>query len=133
MTTLTFKLEREVKPTEIAYLALGTGVGSYPWWDRINISLFVGSRYDTIADPFVNTNEHCVLIVRYDDPESAEGSGVQRTKVLTLQQVVDATTQAWGHLAAEAQRDMTEDLGLADAEAADVVLQFAVFGEIVYG
>jgi hypothetical protein len=141
-TKLTFKLEREVKPTEIAYMVFGTGAGTYPWWHRFVIGKLIPieGRFNQhkllpIADVYENTTADCVLHIEVDNPEEPEGSGKTIAFNVTMQQVCDAVSRAWKHIGEESRRDMYEDLGLADAEAADLVLQFAIFPDNapVYG
>jgi hypothetical protein len=135
VSALTLKIEREVAPTEIAYLLLGTGVlGWAPWWQSIEIgAIDDDGKFIELQTPFESAAADDLVRVIYDDPNEAEGSGKTVTVDLTMQQVVDGVVKAWSHLAAEAQRDMTENLGEADAEAADISLQYAVMSEIVYG
>jgi len=134
--TLSLKIEREVKPTEVAYLIFGTGVfGWAPWWRDADIGNFDDNGLDflPLEHPFETASEDSLIRIVHDDPNEPEGSAVFAVATFTMQEFLDRVSLAWPHLAAEAMRDMTEDLGLADAEAADIVMQYVVYDEIVFG
>jgi hypothetical protein len=116
---LMLNIRREVEPEEIDDMVFGAGGTMYPWWlDVERIHPEDGTWLSGIK-------------VRSWDGEG-EGEHFKISK-LTNEQILLAVEKAWIHLDDVAQRDMTEHLGQADAIAADIVLQVAVFGEIVYG
>jgi hypothetical protein len=132
--SLSLKIEREVQPTEVAYLVLGTGVfGWAPWWRDFTFIHYNATGEHEVEDPFEDLVEGDLLDVTIDDPSKPEGSGETMKVRLALQQVIDAVPNAWKHLTPEMQRDVSEDLGAGDAEAADIIMQYAVLTEIVFG
>ena len=122
--SLHLTISRPVDPQEVENLIFGTGMLTYSWW------LNVGDvREDGALIGF--------SIHHWDRVDGSDAHTV--TTVLLFQQIVDAVALVMAgeakhaHITDEAMRSMTEDLGLADAEAADTVLQVAVYGEAVYG
>ena len=85
-----------------------------PWWNRIEKS------------------GHGIL-VRVDDPNHPEGSGVYIEKILSAGDIHDAfDATATKYLCCEDA--MREDgYGFGCVNDADLILQWAVFGEIIYG
>lgn len=127
-TGLVLRMQRPVKPTEIVYLVLGTGALSYPWWAQADVKRLAGVGYEMVADPFEKATETDVVMIRYDDPSYPEGSGQTRTRVLSFQEILDAVGRAILKGYVYEKDAIAEDLGLCDAEQADIVLQLAVFG-----
>lgn len=133
MSKLLLKIEREVKPTEVLSLIWGTGGLTWEWWG--GAAQYRGEeRVD--FDPDLNNAEagdH--FVIEHADMHEPEGAPMITTKV-TMQEIVDAASAAMaaGLIGAESLNDMAnEDLGYADAGEADVVLQLAVFKEVVFG
>jgi hypothetical protein len=136
---LTLGISREVEPKEITYMVFGTGGLSYPWWGNVQWESIVEFDDDDDETEWGEVGDYSDLDVAEPTDRlvitswDGEREGGKKVTTLTFQQIANAAAAAWHNLADEAQRDMTEDLGLADAEAADLVLQYAVFGEPVYG
>lgn len=135
---LTLNVTRAIEPKEVTYLVFGTGALSYSWWQRVTWQSVVDEDEDGEpsygdvegrADLDIAESTDRLIITSWD----GEREGGKKVTTLTFQQVIDAVGKAWHNLPDWAQRDMAEDLGLADSEVADVVLQYAVFGEPVYG
>lgn len=133
-TGLKMTIEREVEPKEISYMVFGTGALGYGWWGRVDwVSVVDGEEFPIddysqldIAEP------DDFLIIQHDARDDDEGDMTGKIKV-TFREIVAAAALAIrkGNIA---ERDaISEDLGLCDAEEADAVLQYAVFGELVYG
>lgn len=114
MTTLSVTINREVGDEEINDLIFGTGVLGHPWW----VSAVV------IGDSWRITHE---------DPED---EGAVQT-LLTAEQICTAFSECIQNEyvdpgCSDTKEAIGESLGFLDANAADVVLQWAVFGEIIY-
>jgi len=135
--SLTLKIERDVQPKEITGLIYGTGGNSNPWWNTIEWRRFTDGGEKSVrlavADHELDEAlEDDWFVFHHDTLDDEEGTWSGRTRV-TMQQLVDAASEAWPQLAPEAQRDMAEDLAQADADAADIVMQMAVFKDLVFG
>ena len=68
------------------------------------------------------------VVLRYDDPEQDEGTATGRF-------TVDAAALERGIVKAATHRGLTvrRFLDEQDADSADLVMQFAIFGDVVYG
>lgn len=146
--TLKLTIEREVQPREIVSLVFGTGALTWEWWHGGSLRRPIikeqpdgSSRvvdHEIIERPWddgVEIQETDRLFLSVDDPK--EPGRVQKRN-LSMAHIVHAAGRAirgdGAHIDEESARDMArEDLGYADAIAADVVLQLACFEEIVYG
>jgi len=131
---MTIKIPREVEPKEVAYMVFGTGALGYPWWGRVDWLHIEDGEIFPIEerDQLDIAEEEDVLDIRHDARDDAEGDMTGKMLV-SFPDIVKAFSRALrdGHIY---ERDaITEDLGLLDAEQADIVLQYAVFGEIIYG
>lgn len=123
---LKLMVTREVSPTEIYNLVLGTGALSMPWWSS---ATFMNDGAEVESEE--GMTEQTTLHLR---GMSAEEKPV--IFALTMQEVVNAAgvVMARGHIHEESLTDMqSEDLGFADAGDADLILQQAVHGEIIFG
>jgi hypothetical protein len=129
LTTLTIPFTRSVTDSELHDLIFGTGALSWSWW--------VGAKYTTKdASP---EGEWVSLTFTHWDPNEGnrEGSDITSTRV-SPQQIVDAVAECYTLIESvdpQAAQEILNpgDLGVLDAQAADAVLQTAVFGEVVYG
>ena len=110
---------RAADPQEIDDLINGTGAMSWGWWGDWNSKTVDG----------VDGWEF-----RHDGKDSAEGS-FDVTTWVSNQQILDAAGRfiAEGRLQYDVKDVMTESIGFLDASDADVVLQYAVLGEAVFG
>lgn len=129
---LQLSVTREVEAKEIPYMVFGTGALSYPWWGRVDwISIVDDEEFPIEGYDFDVAEPTDVLVIRHDTEGDDEGTMKGKTR-LTFQQIVDAAASAIGsgHLY---DKDAQEDLGMCDSEQADVVLQLAVFGKLVFG
>lgn len=115
MTGLTLKTERVATAQEVEDLVFGTGGLSWPWW--------YGAKQTTQGYRFF-----------YDRPDHDEGT-FKGNRWVSNQKILDAAARflAEGRGGEDAREMMSESIGYADAAAADVILQYAVLGEIVYG
>lgn len=127
---LTLVVSRAVEMEEIRGLIWGTGLFQYPWWGEVRV-LRDGSPLTT---PWETLEAGDVIQIEHDREDGDEGA-LDGLTTLTAPDIVAAADKGIleGSFADEAARDMTEDLGLADAEAADVVMQIAVFGKVIFG
>lgn len=132
---LTLTVPRQVKPAEPVNLVFGTGALSFgSWWHRADL-IRDGKVVREILDHEVEPTD--VIRIRHDSADGPEGDAAGLTD-LTLQAIVDAAGRALAgdgvRLDDESAREMAaEDLGLGDAIAADIVLQLAVYGELIFG
>lgn len=120
MAEITWTTKRTVTREEIESLVHGTGVTSMEWWrDFERVDLPLGHGWKVIA-----------YRKGYDD-------GTLSRYTITDQEIANAFGQALseGYLSdsSDVRDAQMEDLGYLDAMAADVVLQIAVYGEVVYG
>lgn len=133
--TLMMAITREVKPQEIVDLVWGTGALSWEWWDGAAHQRYSTSRKKWLSVAGEEPLDGDAVVFTIDDPEEPEGSGKTLRKRVTMQQIADAASWALG--AGYGQEDakdmMTDSLGYADASMADLILQKAVFGEVIYG
>ncbi|QKO02839.1 hypothetical protein SEA_FREGLEY_89 [Microbacterium phage Fregley] len=120
MTELKLKTERVATAQEVDDLINGTGAMSWSWWSGWEKKTVDGVE----GWEFEHDNE---------DTE-VEGSGDVTTWV-SNQQIIDAAGRfiAEGRLQYDVKDVMTESIGFLDASDADVVLQYAVLGEAVFG
>lgn len=123
---LKLQIIREVKPIEVYNLVAGTGALSWEWWHRAG---FYNGK--TEVEDEAEMTEETILRLRADDPDSERIVGY----TLTMQEIVNAAgvLLARGFGGSDASEMAGEDLGYADANMADNVLQQACFGRIVYG
>lgn len=147
--TLKLEISREVAPIEVVNLVWGTGALTWPWWQGASLrrsvpgerSIGVPSDAGDYTDTVQETDWFRFII---DDPDEPEGSGKTLRRDVRLGTIVAAASallrgveQANGailRLDSEDTADMRiEDLGYADAAIADTILQWAVFGKVVYG
>jgi hypothetical protein len=142
--TLKLSITREVDPKEVAYMIFGTGMFSWgDWWRGGRMYRYAedGKSIEMVDHPLDDDTVYAdtdFYVLRVDDPDEPEGSGKAIKVQLTAGQIVEAAGKALAgdivRLDEESARDMrTDDLGLADAIAADAVMQVAVFGKLVYG
>lgn len=125
---LKLMVTREVAPSEIFNMVLGTGATSWSWWGG---ALFRNDDNDVEAEE--QMTEHTVLHLHGVSPGDDD---VMVEYKLTMQEIVNAAgvVLAAGKIHEESAQDMcSEDLGFADAGDADLVLQQAVFGKIIFG
>lgn len=111
---------RPIGDDEIASLIFGTGALTYEWWGPV----VEEERDDVDGYLFHHATE--------DSPD--DGSTPGRTWV-SEQQIADAAGRFLGEgRGGDSARDMLiEDIGYADAEAADIILQYAVLGRAIFG
>lgn len=108
--TLTFKLEREINPSEVSDL-IDTAL-QWEWWNHVTLS-----------------DKEQTVTIQHDLPK---GEGTETT-TLTYQQVVDAAVLCFKDALLSDFARPSEELGMLDAVDADIVLQYAVYGELVFG
>ncbi|QED11899.1 hypothetical protein SEA_MASHLEY_83 [Microbacterium phage Mashley] len=118
--TLRVPTSRPIGDDEIASLIYGTGALTYEWWG----GALEEERDDVDGYLFYHATE--------DSPD--DGSTPGRTWV-SEQQIADAAGRflGEGRGGSDARDMLTEDIGFADAEAADIILQYAVLGRAVFG
>lgn len=108
---------RQVTSEEIRGLIFGTGALTWDWWRDVTIipSIMGGTLY--------NFTHH-----RKDSDSSIK-------TLLTEQMIVDAASRWLSEYGdtSDAEDAIETDLGYLDASAADCVLQYAVFGSLVFG
>lgn len=114
MSELILKTQRPATAEEVENLVWGTGALALPWWH--------GAHKTPRGFRFF-----------YDRPEDDEGT-FTGNRWVSNQQILNAA----GRFLAEGRGQdagdmMSESIGYADASDADVILQYAVLGEIVYG
>lgn len=127
--TLKLRITRTVHPQEIADLVFGTGALGYPWWIEAD-ALRDGKVISPWEDGLLETDT--IRIAHWDG--STEGG--RRTTELAPAYIVSTVSSLLNDdlIPDESANEMaSEELGLADADAADIVLQTAVFGKIIYG
>jgi hypothetical protein len=113
-------MQRPATAEEVQSLIEGTGAMTYSWWTDWN-----RKQVDGVDGwEFRHDNENT----------ETEGAG----DVVTWrsdQQILDAAARfiREGRLVFDVKDVMTESLGYLDSADADVVLQYAVLGEIVFG
>jgi len=122
--TLTLTITREVQVSEVEDMLAGTGMLSYPWWMNVEDVKDAAGRLAGFK-------------IKHWNPEFEDDDEALTTTV-TLQQVVDAAARVIRGDGAKiddtSAHDMAQDtLGYADANAADVTFQLAVYGKVVYG
>lgn len=133
MSTLLLKIEREVKPTEVLSLIWGTGALTWEWWG--GAAQYRGEERVDFHPDLTDAEADDHFVIEHSDPNEAEGTPMITSKV-TMQEIVDAVGKALAgnFIGQESLKDITnEDIGYADASEADVVLQLAVFKEVVFG
>lgn len=124
--TLKLMVTREVAPKEIYTLVYGTGMLTWDWWGRAAFS------NDGVAiESEDDMTEKTVLHIHGTDPKTDKRVAYK----LTMQEIVNAagTLLAAGYGGEDARDMASYDLGYADANMADNVLQQAIWAEIVYG
>lgn len=104
---------------EVESLLWGSGSLSWPWWQGCDAEL-----RDGVAG----------WLFTHDTEDEPEGTFTGRTWV-SHQQILDAVGRfiREGRLTEDSKDILTESIGYFDAEAGDVVLQYAVFGKGVFG
>lgn len=114
MSTMTLNIPREVTPQEIEDMLTGTGVGTWSWWGRFT-KLDAGE-----------------WSIRHWDMHEEEGTWTATT--LTNEQILAGVQTALdlGMIPEESAREANDELGLFDAIAADICLQYAIYREIVW-
>lgn len=121
MSTNELKLSTTRKATakEVEDLVTGTGAMTYNWW-----SGWAQKQVDGVDG----------WEFEHDNGDSEEGAGDVTTWV-SDQQILDAAGRfiQEGRLIYDVDDVMTESIGYLDASDADVVLQYAVLGEIIFG
>lgn len=118
-TELVLKTQRAATAEEVESLITGTGAMTYSWWsgwEKKTVDGVDGWEFD------------------HDNGDSEEGAGDVTTWV-SDQQILDAVGRfiAEGRLVYDVKDVMTESIGYLDASDADLVLQYAVLGESVFG
>lgn len=114
MSDLILKTQRVADAQEVEDLVWGTGALTLPWWHGAHKTP-QGFRF------------------YYDRPEDEEGT-FKGNRWVSNQAILDAAARFLAEGRGSAAADMmAESIGYADAEDADVILQYAVLGEIVYG
>lgn len=115
MAELTLKTQREATAQEVEDLVWGAGALSLPWWH--------GAHKTPQGFRFF-----------YDRPEDDEGT-FKGNRWVSNQAILDAASRfiAEGRGGEDVTDAIAESIGYFDAEAADVILQYAVLGELVYG
>jgi hypothetical protein len=136
--TLTTGATRAVTPYEAYGLIIGTGALTWPWWKSVNVIRRNGPvtttlGYDEREDKDAWTGDEIFHISSWAKGE--EGGHLETD--LTTQQIVEAfqkalETDLLDPLGGDVKDMIAEDLGYADAMDADIVLQLAVFSELVY-
>lgn len=124
---LKLMVTREVAPSEIHGLVFGTGALIWEWWGSAE---FVNG--ETVVEAEEEMTEATYLRIRGTNPDTER----RVTYTLTMQEIVNAAgvVLAAGKIHDESAKDVcSEDLGYADAGDADLILQQAVFGRIIYG
>ncbi|AWN03597.1 hypothetical protein PBI_HYPERION_82 [Microbacterium phage Hyperion] len=118
--TLRVPTSRPIGDDEIASLIYGTGALTYEWW---------GGALEEERD---GVDGYLFYHATEDSPD--DGSTPGRTWV-SEQQIADAAGRflGEGRGGSEARDMLTEDIGFADAEAADIILQYAVLGRAIFG
>lgn len=118
-TGLVLKTQRAATAEEVESLITGTGAMTYSWW--------------TDWDEETRDGVHGWLF-RHDNGDSEEGAGDVKTWV-SDQQILDAAARfiAEGRLVYDVKDVMTDSIGYLDSSDADLVLQYAVLGEAVFG
>lgn len=115
---LELKVTRERKATidEVKDLIWGTGVLTWPWWGG------------------VTDNGDATFTFRHDGKESSDGA-LDCTTTISARDILDAAGKqlARGIGGEDAREAIEENIGYLDAEAADVVLQHAILGSIIFG
>jgi len=136
--TLKIVLDRMVQPKEITSLIYGTGALGYEWWNDVQWRRYTDggntSERLSLRDHDIDeAQEGDYFLFVVDDPDEPEGSGKTRKVLVTMAQMAEAAGKAIaaGHL--YEPDALREDLGYADAPQADCVMQWAAFGEVVYG
>lgn len=116
MSDMTLKIPREVTKQEIEDMLTGTGVTTWPWWGYID-KVSGGDDW----------------IIRHWDKDEEEG--VWKRSILTDKQILAGVQVALdlGMIPEESAREASDELGLFDAVAADICLQYAIYREIVWG
>ena len=136
---LTLNVSREVEPKEITYMVFGTGALSWSWWGKVARHVLVSEGEDGDDDEYGEVDDYGDLDVAEPtdrlsiiswDGETESG---RKTTTVTFKQIAAAVNDAVAReLVDPASDGVKEDLGLFDAIEADIVLQVAVFGEVVY-
>lgn len=132
---IVMKVERTVTPREIFDLVWGTGALDWDWWRKATPLRF-GSPiegWQHAEDGLLQPGDEIEFVI--DDPDAGEGDDARpRRFVRSLADIAEAAGKAQQYISAESWRDMAGDsIGYADAIEADVILQIAVFGKIIYG
>lgn len=133
MISLRLTMSREVDPREVFDMVFGTGALSFPWWlearllareatgeDGHNV---VETELDPGQDPAVTGLEFIELT--HWDKDGDETTPPVKTE-LTFEQIVEAAS-AVAASTHNLHPDTLEDLGAADSNDADLILQRAVF------
>lgn len=115
-------------------MVFGTGALSYSWWGNLQWHAQVDEEnwgeVESYADLDVAEPTDKLFIRSWD----GEDEGGSKITEVTFAQIVAAVQSALSRGLLDVTSDgVTEDLGLFDANEADLVLQLAVFGEPVYG
>lgn len=118
MSTITMTVSRDVTGDEVNDMIFGTGVLASEWW--------VNATRLPDGDSWRFT---CY------DGEHEDGTTI--TKVITTDEIAAAFTEAltYEHVdpaSSDTKEAFEDSLGALDALAADVILQYAMYGEIVY-
>jgi hypothetical protein len=136
--TLTMTIVRVVEPKELTSMIYGTGGLSYPWWQdvawiRTGPEHPDGTRLSLRDHDIDEALETDVFEFEVDDPDEPEGSGKTLKRLVTMEQLIEATVAAITAGNVYDADAINDDIGYCDAPQADCIMQRAVFGEVVYG
>lgn len=113
MTGLTLTTTREVTPEEVDDLIDLVDFSRSPWFKSID-TVIGGTSY----------------LIEHD---TREKDGITDTTQIDSQQLLDAITKAQSQLCCFGVYDELFELGNLCANDADIILQTAVFGRIIFG
>lgn len=133
--TMTLTLTREVKPEEIDDLVFGCGALGMSWWHGAEVGRYDHSLGITawVSRGREDSRIYEDDLIRLWHWPAGQEEGREKTE-LALYKIIEAVESSKKYLDEDVLKQMwEEELGYADAIAADIVLQMAVFGELIYG
>lgn len=106
-----------------------SGCLSYPWWSDCH------REHRPVRRNGKPVGTEPVWIVEGNDPDDPNGTSMPVTATLTLQDIAEAASALirearFAGALTVAQQVVAKDL---DADGADMILQRAVFGDVIYG